>query len=133
MSTSVITPTEAPDPFRGETPSHEEYVNYRLTGELPERYKTEQTTEPSAPTGETVEGKEPSETEQKTGQERDEQGKFRAKEPLFNEEQQKAFDNAFRKREAKLRREYEERLAEASKHSSKEATAADETPDEPKR
>lgn len=140
MSTSVVTPTEVADPFNGQEVSGEEYVNYRLTGELPERFKTvEQKTEPPAPTGETVEGQEPSEAEQETGKERDEHGKFKAKEDeaLFSPEQQKAFDRAFRKREAKLRREYEDRLAQASSNTqatdpAKEPENADES-SEPKR
>ncbi len=36
---------------------------------------------------------------------------FKAKEPIFNAEQQKRFDRAFGKREAKLRSEYEPKLA----------------------
>lgn len=114
----AVTSMEAPDPFKGEQPGFEEYSKYRETGELPERFKAaDQTVAPAAPKeGETVEGKEPSETEQeKIERERDEKGKFKAKseekDPLFTPEQQKAFDKAFAKREAKLRREYETRYA----------------------
>lgn len=36
---------------------------------------------------------------------------FKPKEPLFNAEQQKRFDKAFGKREAKLRAEYEQKIS----------------------
>lgn len=36
---------------------------------------------------------------------------FKPREPLFTEEQQKRFDRAFGKREAKLRAEYEQKIA----------------------
>src|ERR1039458_4871211 len=112
-----VAPVEAPDPFKGGEPSFEEYSKYRKDGELPERFKPEEekkpeTETPAAPkTGETEEGKEPSPEQEKKERERDEQGKFKApeKEPLFNAEQQKAFDRAFSKREAKIRREFEDR------------------------
>jgi hypothetical protein len=42
------------------------------------------------------------------------EGKFKPKEPLFNFHQQKAFDRAFAKREAKLRAEYEEKLSRSN-------------------
>jgi len=113
-----IAPVEAPDPFKGGEPSFEEYSKYRKDGEIPERFKPEEkkpeTEAPAAPkTGETEEGKEPSIEQEKKERERDEQGKFKApeKEPLFNAEQQKAFDRAFSKREAKVRREFEDRYA----------------------
>lgn len=110
-------PVEAPDPFHGGEPSFEEFSKYRQDGTVPERFNPAATEPPAAekPVG-TVEGKEPSETEQeKTERERDEKGKFKAKseekDPLFTPDQQKAFDKAFAKREAKLRREYETRYA----------------------
>jgi hypothetical protein len=141
-------PTEAKDPFNGAEPSFEEYSKYREDGTVPERFKgadakTETKEEKSevkevaapepAKAGETAEGKEPSTTEQeKQTRERDEKGKFVAsekkagEEPLFNPEQQKAFDKAFRKREAKLRQEFETRYAQTS---APQATAADKTPE----
>ena len=113
------TPVEAPDPFQGEEVSFEEFSKYREDGTLPERFKTEDkkedVKETPAEKSETVDGKEPpKEAEQDKEAERDERGKFKAKEKTaeFTPEQQEAFDRAFRKREAKLRREYEARIAE---------------------
>ena len=123
MSEQAVAPVEAPDPFQGGEPTFEEFSKYRQTGEVPERFKpTEAKAEDTpAPKGETVDGKEPpKEAEQvKTEPERDGQGRFKAKEKAaeFSPEQQEAFDRAFKKREAKLRREYDARIAElTSKH-----------------
>jgi hypothetical protein len=65
---------------------------------------------------ETVDGEEPAkeaEQEQKEP-ERNEKGQFKAKEKPaeFSPEQQQVFDRAFSKREAKIRREYEARIAD---------------------
>lgn len=129
-------PVEAPDPFQGGEPTFEEFSKYRVDGTIPERFAAsvavtekveEKKLETPAPKGETVEGKEPSESEQaKQERERDEKGKF-AKKVEFSPEQQEAFDKAFRKREAKLRRELEEHYA--AKTSAPQATAAAEKPD----
>lgn len=117
MAATVVTPTETPDPFKGNSTTVEEYELWRTKGELPERLKpvetVEQKTEPPATEKvETAEGQEPSKTEQEKPEhepERDEKGKFKAAE--FTPEQQATFDRAFRRKEAKLRREYEERIA----------------------
>ena len=101
--------TVAPDPFGTEPTTLAEFSAYREKGELPERFKPAEP--PATEKVETDDGKEPPKTEQEKAQERDDQGKFKAKEPLFDEAQQKAFDRAFAKREAKLRREYDERIA----------------------
>lgn len=108
-------PVEAPDPFQGKETTFEEFSNFRKDGTVPERFKPA-AAEPAPPETkvETVEGQGPSETEQeKQERERDEAGKFKAKdkEPLFTPEQQKAFDRAFAKREAKLRAEFDQRFA----------------------
>lgn len=137
MAATVITPTEVVDPFKGETPTLEQYNAYRDKGELPEHLKeeVEQKTEPSATEKvETAEGKEPSEAEQKTGQERDENGQFKAK-PLFNDEQQKVFDREFRKREAKLRRELEDERQTSKQQATTAAKESENLDDasEPKR
>lgn len=104
------------DPFAGGEPTFEEFSKYRESGEIPERFKSKE-----APAAEEKsdakpqEGKEPSkEAEQeKKEPQRDEQGKFKKVE--FSAEQQDVFDREFRKKEAKLRREYEARIAEISK------------------
>lgn len=114
MSTTPGLPVETPDPFKGGSPTHEEFSEYRKTGELPARFKEPEVEPPATEKVETVASQEPAETEQeKEERERDEQGKFKAKdkEPLFNDAQQKEFDRAFKKREAKIRREYEDKLA----------------------
>jgi hypothetical protein len=135
MSTTPVTPEVAPDPFKGETPTLEEYNHWRDKGELPERFKEA----PVAEEAKTEEGKEPPKAEQaETGTERDEHGKFKAKdkEPLFTPEQQTAFDKAFRKREAKIRREYEDRIAaieSAKQQGTAPAKEPEETAAEPKR
>lgn len=98
---------EVPDPFKGEEPSFKEFSDWRDTGELPERFK-----EPPAAAEKPAEiepVKESGETEQEK-QERDDKGKF-SKKVEFTPEQQEAFDRAFRKREAKLRREFEQQYA----------------------
>lgn len=139
-TTAPAVPVETPDPFKGGETSFEEYSKYRKDGTVPERFKAETKEEPKEPSeakAETVEGKEPSkEAEQeKAEQERDEQGKFRKK-VEFTPEQQEAFDRAFRKREAKLRREFEERYAKTSEAQATpaekaETADADETPTRP--
>jgi hypothetical protein len=124
-------PVEAADPFKGGEPTFTEYSKYREDGTIPERFaasipvveKVEEKIEAPAPKSETVEGKEPSETEQeKKERERDDRGKF-AKKVEFSPEQQEAFDRAFRKKEAKLRREFEQRYA--AQTSVPQATAAE--------
>ncbi|MCU1301956.1 MAG: hypothetical protein JWQ87_2240 [Candidatus Sulfotelmatobacter sp.] len=112
---------EIADPFRGEEVSFTEMSKYREDGTLPERFKAvpekkDETAPPEPPKeGKTADGQEPpKETEQeKQERERDEQGKFKAgeKEALFTPEQQKAFDKAFRKREAKIRQELQSQYA----------------------
>lgn len=117
---------EAPDPFNGGEPSFEEFSKYRADGTIPERFKPEvKQEETPAAKAETVDGKEPpKEAEQeKKEPERDEQGKFKAKAAEFSPEQQEAFDRAFKKREAKLRREYDARIAELT--SKQPSTALD--------
>ena len=136
-----VAPVEAPDPFKGGEPSFEEYSKYRKDGELPERFKPEEkkpeTETPAAPkTGETEEGKEPSPEQEKKERERDEQGKFKApeKERLFTAEQQKAFERAFSKREAKIRREFEDRYKTSVPQGTQPVKTAENTaPTEPQR
>jgi hypothetical protein len=114
--------TEAPDPFQGQTPTLAEFDSWRTSGELPERFKAPETEPPATEKVETADGQEPPKVEQeKPEQERDADGKFKPKEPMFSADQQKAFDRAFAKREAKLRREYDERIA-AIESSTKQAT-----------
>jgi hypothetical protein len=133
MSEVAPTVVAETDPFNGIEPSFEEFSSYRETGKVPERFaataepKKEEVKAPPAAPGEakTAEGQEPSPEEQeKLAQERDESGKFKAKEkePLFTADQQKAFDKAFARREAKLRREFEEQIA-AVKSSTTQGTA----------
>lgn len=125
MSSNPVVPTtpvETPDPFKGGQPTFVEYSDYRKTGELPERFK-EQDEAPKPPAAdkpaETVEGKEPSETEQeKQERERDEAGKF-TKKAEFNADQQKVLNreiakakNAERaKARAEIQAEFEQRYA----------------------
>jgi len=101
---------EAQDPFQGQEPTFEEFSKFRESGEVPERFKPAPV--PPAATQEEAkpaEEKGTSEAEQEQEQERSEDGKFKAKkEPLLTQEQ---FDRAFRKREGKLRREYDEKIA----------------------
>jgi hypothetical protein len=116
MSEQVVAPAEAVDPFEGKEVSFEEFSNYRKTGEVPERIKAEAPKEPPVAQAETVDGEEPAkeaEQEQKEP-ERNEKGQFKAKEKPaeFSPEQQQVFDRAFSKREAKIRREYEARIAD---------------------
>jgi hypothetical protein len=149
VATPVV-PVEAPDPFQGQEPTFEEFSEYRKDGKLPERFESaaaapkKENQTPTAKAG-SSEGEQPSETEQekqeREKQERDDKGKFKAGEkktsddPLFTPEQQKAFDNAFRKREAKLRREFEQRYAARTSENTqdtppaKAAAAAAETTD----
>lgn len=129
------------DPFNGQEPSFAEFSEFRKTGTVPPRFtaapevKTDEKPEvktseaPPKEEAKTAEAKEASETEQEK-QERDEQGKFKAKEkePLFSADQQKAFDRAFAKREAKLRREFDEQIA-AQKSSSAQVTAPAKEPE----
>jgi hypothetical protein len=116
-TTAPVAPAEAVDPFKGGETSFEEYSQYRKDGTVPERFK-ESKDEPETPPAaqaETVEGQEPPKDaeQEKEDKERDEKGKFRKK-VEFSPEQQEAFDRAFRKREAKLRREFEERYVPKS-------------------
>jgi len=134
---------EVQDPFQGQEPTFEEFSKFRESGEVPERFKPAPV--PPAATQEEakpVEEKGASEAEQEQKQERTEDGKFKAKdkEPLFSAEQQKAFDKAFARREAKLRREFEEQIAAIkssttqgaapAKEPSKEAAASEPQPPE---
>lgn len=128
MSEATPAVAEVHDPFNGQSPSFEEFSKFRETGEVPERFKpaapepkpaaTEQEAKPA-------EDKGTSEAEQEQKQEREQDGKFKAKdkEPLFSADQQKAFDRAFAKREAKLRREFEEQIAALKTSSTTQATA----------
>ena len=115
MADEQATPVEAPDPFHGGDPSFEEFSKYREDGTVPERFKeTTEVKDPPAPPAEAAKppaDQESTETEQeKQERERDKEGKF-AKKVEFSPEQQEAFDRAFRKREAKLRREFEQQYA----------------------
>lgn len=117
MASNPIVPTapvEAPDPFKGLPTSHQEFSDWRRTGELPERFKEAEKPEPPAApeqVAETVEGKEPSETEQeKQERERDEKGKF-AKKVEFSPEQQEVFNREIKRAKAKARTEFEQQLA----------------------
>jgi hypothetical protein len=115
MSEQATAPVEAIDPFQGGEPTFEEFSKYRQTGEVPERFKpTEAAKEPSEAKAETVDGQEPpKEAEQaKKEPERDETGKFKAKAAKLPPDVQEVFDRAFSKKEGKLRREYEARIAE---------------------
>ena len=128
MSDATQTVAVEQDPFQGHEPTFEEFSQFRATGEVPERFKpaaTEQKSEAPKEEAKTAEVTEPSKSEQEQKQEREQDGKFKAKdkEPLFSAEQQKAFDRAFAKREAKLRREFEEQFA-ALKTSSSTQDAA---------
>ena len=119
------------DPFQGQEPSFEEFSEFRATGKVPERFKPAETAPPAASQEEAkpVEDKGTSEAEQEAKPERAEDGKFKAKEtkePLFTPEQQKAFDKAFARREAKLRREFEEQLAAKTSSNTQGAAPAKE-------
>jgi hypothetical protein len=132
MADEVVTPAapvETPDPFNGGEPSFTEYSKYRQDGTLPERFKVKADEKPvdtPAPPTEAAKpqaDQESAETEQeKEARERDEKGKF-AKKVEFTPEQQEAFDRAFRKREAKLRREFEDKYA--AKTSAPQVTATE--------
>jgi hypothetical protein len=115
----------------------------QLAGKEPTvEVKAEEAPAPVKDEAKSPEGEEPSkEAEQeKKGPDRDEQGKFKAKEAKieFSPEQQAAFDKAFSRREAKLRREYEARIAEISTTKGTEpvktetSTAAPKRPELPK-
>lgn len=129
-TTAVVTEQ---DPFQGQEPTFEEFSKFRESGDVPERFKPV-TAEPEVTPvadqkAETAEGKEPSQAEQEKQQERDEAGKFKAKdekEPLFTPEQQKAFDKAFARREAKLRREFDEKIAAKTSSTTQGAAPANE-------
>ncbi len=120
------------DPFQGGEPTHEEFSKWRQDGSLPERFK---------PKEETPAAKVESEAKPQDGQEppkkaeQEEPGKVAAKDPLFTEDQQKAFDKAFAKRERKIRAEFERQIAELTSKSSGKPPAEKATsapPEEPK-
>lgn len=100
-------PVEAPDPFKGGSPTLEEFSIYRKDGTVPERFQDEPKAEepPAAPAKEakTVEDQGTSETEQeKEERERDEQGKFK-KRIKFDSDQQAEVDRIVKKRLAEDR------------------------------
>jgi hypothetical protein len=85
--------------------------------------KPEEAPAPPDRGGETADGSGICQTEQeKEAKERDEKGKF-AKKVEFSTEQQEVFDREFRKREAKIRREFEQKYA--AKHSEVQPTAGE--------
>jgi len=90
--------------------------NQQVRGENPEVPKVEPPAAKETSEAKPQEGKEPSK-EAEQDKERDEHGKFKAREPKveFTPEQQAAFDKAFSRREAKIRREYEAKIAELGK------------------
>lgn len=127
MSDAIQAVAVEQDPFQGQEPTFEEFSKFREDGTVPERFKpaaAEPKSEAPKEEAKTAEVTEPSKSEQEQKQERAEDGKFKAKdkEPLFSAEQQKAFDNAFKKREAKLRREFEEQIAAIKKSSTTQDT-----------
>ena len=110
---------ETTDPFAGqEEISLSDYEKSRQPAKEPEPPAAEKSAE-------TVEGKEPSETEQeKKAQERDEKGKF-AKKVEFSPEQQEILNREIAKAKRQARRE-----VEAAPRSVPQATAAEEEPED---
>jgi hypothetical protein len=111
----VTAPVEAVDPFQGGEPSFAEFSKYRQDGTIPERFKAKTDEKPEEAPAQPEEaakpqtGEEPV-TEQEKAKERDDKGKF-TKKVEFSTEQQEVFDREFRKREAKIRREFEQKYA----------------------
>jgi hypothetical protein len=58
LTQAVSSPAEAPDPFHGQTPSLSEFQEYRLSGEVPERFKPAEEAE-SVPAEQQAEGEKP--------------------------------------------------------------------------
>lgn len=120
------------DVFQGQEPTFAEYSQYRKDGTVPERFKPaaaepKQEEKPAATQEEAKTEGDKGASQSEQDKERDEQGKFKAKnEPLFTPDQQKAFDKAFARREAKLRREYDERIAAIESKQSQGAAPAKE-------
>lgn len=130
MSEATQTVAVEQDPFNGQEPTFEEFSEFRKSGTVPERFKPAEQPPAATPEGEAkpAEEKGASEAEQEK-QKADENGKVKAKddkEPLFTPDQQKAFDKAFARREAKLRREYDERIAALESQKSQGAAPAKE-------